>query len=284
MSEANILPNDYLRHIVQWRAERLAELTAPSGWLSLSGFGWLRAGANRIGSAADNDLVFQGGPAHLGVVTLDPEGRTRLRLRPGSPATIGGERLLEATLVDDSCADQPPTCVGFGSASFHIISREGRKALRVKSDAMVTRTNFAGLDYFPIDPAWRVIAEWLPFADPLKLELSKRLGTTSVVDVPGKAVFSLGETVHTLLPYRERPDGDLFFVLADQTSGKETYDKARFLYASSPVDNDLVLDFNKAHNPPSAFTTYANCPIAPPVNRLATQVTAGEMRYRGYIP
>jgi hypothetical protein len=88
--------------------------------------------------------------------------------------------------------------------------------------------------------------------------------------------------MHALSPYLEKPGGDFIFVLADETSGKETYDKARFLYASLPEDGKLVLDFNKAHNPPSAFTPYANCPLAPPENELALRVTAGEKRYRGH--
>jgi len=38
-------------------------------------------------------------------------------------------------------------------------------------------------------------------------------------------------------------------------------------------------DFNKAENPPCAFTPYATCPLPPPENRLAVGVEAGE-RYR----
>ena len=65
MSEPHALPADYPQQIRQWQAQRLADLLAPSSWLSLTGFGWLQPGDNRIGSAADNDIVFQNGPAHL---------------------------------------------------------------------------------------------------------------------------------------------------------------------------------------------------------------------------
>lgn len=282
MHASNAISMDYLQQIQHWQSQRLAHLLAPSGWLSVTGFHWLGLGDHRIGSAADNDIVFHSGPAYLGTVTLMQDGDVRIRLSAGSNATINGQALREATLLADTGTGQSPSIVSFGSTRFHVIHRDGRKALRVRDDEAITRTLFAGLDYFTIDPAWRVVADWVPFARPRKLNLTKRLGTTSTVEVPGKAMFWMLGRTHALLPYREKPDGDLFFVLADGTSGRETYDHARFLYAEPPSDGKVVLDFNKAHNPPSAFTPYANCPLAPAENTLALRVTAGERRYRGH--
>src|SRR3546814_8732585 len=54
--------------------------TAPTGWLSLIGLEWLQPGANRVGSASDNDIVLTAGPAHLGVVTLAADGGMRIVL------------------------------------------------------------------------------------------------------------------------------------------------------------------------------------------------------------
>jgi uncharacterized protein len=48
-----------------------------------------------------------------------------------------------------------------------------------------------------------------------------------------------------------------------------------------PKDGKVVIDFNKAYNPPCAFTPYATCPLAPPENRLGVAVRAGEKKYRG---
>lgn len=273
---------DYPQQIAQWQARRLAQLLAPSGWLSLTGFGWLAPGANRIGSAAGNDIVVQGAPAQLGVITLTASGAVWMRLAAGSGATIEGSTLREARLFDDGAAATAPSVVRFGTASLHILHREGRKGVRVRDDAAARTTPFAGLDYFATDPAWRVEADWLPYAARHTLRLERRLGTVSTVAVPGAARFRRSGRIHTLLPYQERPGADLLFVLADQTSGHETYANARFLYAALPADGKLVLDFNTAHNPPSAFTPYANCPLAPPENVLALRVPAGEKRYRGH--
>ncbi len=98
--------------------------------------------------------------------------------------------------------------------------------------------------------------------------------------MPGKAVFTRDGKTYELQPVIEVPgDKELFVIFADRTSGKETYGAARFLYAEMPKDGKIVLDFNKAYNPPCAFTPYATCPLAPPENRLDLAVTAGEKKY-----
>jgi len=270
-----------------WQRQRLARLTAPDGWLSLIGLEWLAPGDNRVGSAADNDIVLKAGPAHLGVVTLAQDGGVRIALAPNSGATIDGKPLREAELVDDAKAGaHGPTTVAFGSASFYVIDRDGRKALRVKDANAQTRTHFLGLDYYPVDPSWRIEADWVPFKPAHKLEIGNVLGSIDAVDVPGKAVFRRDGRTFELLPYQEEPGGELFFVLADRTSGKETYGAARFLYAALPAGGidqpgKVVLDFNRAYNPPCAFTPFATCPLAPPENRLDIAITAGEKKYRG---
>jgi uncharacterized protein (DUF1684 family) len=278
----------YQRSVEQWRADRLARLTAPNGWLSLTGLEWLKPGGNRIGSASDNDIVLPSAPAHLGTLDLGKDGTLHLVLADGSGASVDGKAVHAATLVDDMHAsDQtPPTTVAFGTSDFYVIDRDGRKALRVKDSQAPTRRHFAGLDYFPIDPDWRIVAEWVPFAPPQKLQIGSVIGTIDNVDVPGKAVFQRDGHTYELLPYQEEPGGELFFVMADRTSGKETYGASRFLYAALPKDGlarpgTVVLDFNQLYNPPCAFTPFATCPLAPPENRLDLRVTAGEKKYSG---
>jgi len=272
---------DFSQQNTNWQSKRLTGLTAPNGWLSLIGLDWLKEGANRVGSAADNDLVLKAGPAHLGVVTLSKDGSTHIVFAPHSGATVDGKTVPEATLVDDAHAgDGSPSVVAFGSASFLVIERDGRKALRVKDSNAETRTHFQGLDYFAADPSWRIVADWVPFDPPHELEIGSVLGTINKEKVPGKAVFHRDGHTYELMPIQEEPDS-LFFVIADRTSGKETYGAARFLYADLPKDGKVVLDFNRAYNPPCAFTPYATCPLAPPENRLDLAVTAGEKNYRG---
>lgn len=279
---------EYAQHIEQWRHRRVERLTAPDGWLSLIGLEWLKTGPNRIGSAADNDIVLKAGPAHLGVITLDDHGGMHLQLAANSGARVDGKHVDAAELTDDMHVrgDASPTLVRFGNASFYVIDRNGRKGLRVKDADAATRQHFVGIDYFPIDPSWHIEAEWLPFSPSHTLEMGNVLGTIDKVDVPGKAVFHRDGHTYELLPYQEEPGGALFFVMADRTSGKQTYGAARFLYAALPAGGvtrpgKVILDFNEAYNPPCAFTAFATCPLAPPENRLDLSVTAGEKKYAG---
>jgi len=70
----------------------------------------------------------------------------------------------------------------------------------------------------------------------------------------------------------------VFFVFRDQTSGRQTYGGGRFLKTSLAGDGLITLDFNRAYNPPCAFTPFATCPLPPPENWLPFAVLAGEMK------
>lgn len=269
----------YLQEVEAWRSARLARLTAPDGWLSLVGLHWLEDGRNTLGAGADNQIVLAGAAPRLGIVTLQA-GKARIELDPASGARIDGKPQRGAELLDDS--HEQPTIVSFGTTSFYLIERNGRFGLRVKDSEAPTRTGFAGIEHFPVDPAWRIVAEWQPFDPPRELEVPNVLGQVDRFPVPGKAVFELDGKRHELLPVIEVPgDTELFLIFADRTSGRETYGAARFLYAPMPKDGHIVLDFNRAYNPPCAFTGFATCPLAPPENRLDLAVRAGEKKYRG---
>jgi uncharacterized protein (DUF1684 family) len=277
---AGPVPDDaYAREIQAWRGQRLSRLTAPDGWLTLIGLHFLRDGVNTVGSARDNAVVLAKGPAHLGVATLAKDGRVSLALADGVEARIGGRAVREAELKSADAGE--PTIVTAGPVSLFVIDRGGRKALRVKNSAAERRTHFVGLDYFPIDQGWRIEARWEPFEKSRLLPIMNILGQVEPEPVPGKAVFEHdGKTVE-LLAIDEGPEEPLFFVISDATSGKETYAASRFLYAERPKDGKIVLDFNRAQNPPCAFTPFATCPLPPKENRLAFAIAAGEKNYRG---
>jgi uncharacterized protein (DUF1684 family) len=269
----------YEGEIQAWRAKRVERLKAPNGWLSLIGLEWLKEGKNTVGSDRKNDIVLAAGPARLGVVTL-AKGKATIALDPKADATIDGKRKKSAELLDDS--HEKPTTVAFGTASFYLIDRNGKKGLRVKDSEASTRKHFLGIDYYPIDPRWRVEAKFTPFNPPHTLEIPNVLGQIDRMPVPGKIEVQRDGKTYTLLPVLEEPDAkELWYIFADKTSAKETYGGGRFLYSDMPRDGKVIVDFNKAYNPPCAFTPHATCPLAPPENRLAIPVTAGEKKYRG---
>ncbi|MHB8678986.1 MAG: DUF1684 domain-containing protein [Rudaea sp.] len=269
----------YTKEIQSWRTQRVEHLRAPHGWLSLVALDWLRDGSNTLGSASDNDIVLARAPAHLGTIVLD-HGKATIALDKDSGATIDGKPMREAVLLDDS--HDKPTTVSFGTASFYLIQRGDKYGLRVKDTDAPTRTHFAGIDYFPIDKNWRVVAKWEAYDPPHEVEEPNILGQVDKVVVPGAAVFERDGKSYRLEPVIETPgDTNLFLTFGDRTNGHETYGASRMLYTDPPRDGKIVIDFNKAYNPPCAFTPYATCPLPTAQNRLKLRVTAGEKKYRG---
>lgn len=275
------VPSDasYITAVEKVRRQRVERLTKPDGWLSLIGLHFLQRGENSVGRDPGNTIVLAAGPAHLGTVVLGEDGRATITLNPAADARVDGRQVLAAKLEENTGSGA--TVVTAGTMSFFLIERGGRKALRVKDSEADRRVHFQGLDYFPIDPAWRIEARWVPFERPRQISITNILGQEAPALVPGKAVFEKDGRMMELLPLIEGEDEPLFFVFADLTSGKTTYAAARFVYAEAPENGRLVLDFNEAVNPPCAFTPFATCPLPPKENRLPIAVTAGEKKYRG---
>jgi uncharacterized protein (DUF1684 family) len=91
-------------------------------------------------------------------------------------------------------------------------------------------------------------------------------------------VFAVDGQPVALLPMAES-DQDVLFVFRDRTSGRDSYGAGRFLTAAPAVDGRIRLDFNRAYNPPCAFTPFATCPLPPPDNWLPFAVPAGERKW-----
>lgn len=271
--------DNYSASIDTARAERTARLTKADGWLSLIGLHWLQPGDNTVGRGMGNKIQLAAGPDVLGTVTLGPGGvvtftpaANAYALVDDQPARTGELRYRDGT---------KPSLVRSGTVSFFVIQRGDRLALRVRNSESARRMNFVGIEYFPTDPAWRIEATWVPFDPPQETKITNILGQVSPAAVPGKAVFTHEGQTHELIAIDDGPGAPLFFVIADATSGEETYEAARFVYADAPKDGKVILDFNLALNPPCAFTPFATCPLPPQGNRLPIRVTAGEKKYAG---
>ena len=272
--------------LASWRAQRAARLQAPEGWLSLIGLDWLQPGDNTFGSDADNRIQLPAKtPGHIGVVRLD---RGTLRLLPpagGFPKIllVDGRPAQEQPLATDDA--EAPSKLTLGTITIILINRDGRFALRIKDTEAPTRVGFHGLHWYPANAAYRVHARWIPYNPAKMLDIPTVLGTTTHLPAPGAAEFTIdGQTVR-LEPVLEDPKAtELFFIMRDATSKTTTYGAGRFLYTELPDHGvgqagNVWLDFNRAVNPPCAFTAYATCPLPPPQNRLTIAIPAGEQRY-----
>jgi hypothetical protein len=270
----------YRQEIAQWTARRAERLQAEDGWLSLVGLHWLKEGANRFGSDKSAGIVLPApAPARMGTLVLR-EGK--VELEPVAPMTIDAKPVAGKTVLLDDNGEKGPTVVQSGTMRFQIIKRGERYGMRVKDSSSPTRTGFKGLDYYPVDPKWRVEARFEKYEPVKKIAIADVTGSVSDVDAPGALVFTIDGQEYRIDPILEEGSDELFLIFRDGTSRDATYPAGRYLYASMPgPDGKVIVDFNKAYNPPCAFTEFATCPLPPPQNRQPICVEAGEKKYAG---
>lgn len=273
-----------------WHRQREEELRAPYGWLSQTALTWLQPlggfkarvpGVPGIWALRD------------GAVTYDPAAGEEPRDAHEQPnATLvgpdGTEQPIDAPVPVPSDAQQRGAYVAVGHVHASVIERSGRFAIRVRDPEADTRRNFAGIDAYPFDPAWQIHGTFEPYATAQDTEVGTRVsGLTNTLDAIGEVRFRAGGEDQRLIAFDggSAADGarELFIIFRDPTNGSTTYGSGRFLEATVPQDAqpgagsaDVLLDFNRATNPPCAFSPYCTCPLAPAGNDVTVPVAAGE--------
>ncbi len=254
----------WIDDLASWRAERLAALLADDGWLNLTD----RVDLDRpcdvtVGRDAGQDVVLSVGPAHLGRLVLDTGGGAVLRIDGADlsfkPVPDAFPRLIHAGLL------------------LEIHTVEGRAALRVRDLSSTNRASFPGIRHFPTDPGWVVRADWVALEAPRALTIGMINGAADQVRLTHVARFLHDGRTVELLPTHVK-GGKPMFVFRDQTARDMTYGASRFVFGSDIADSKITLDFNRAINPPCAFSHLAVCPLPPPQNILPFRIEAGELR------
>jgi uncharacterized protein len=262
-----------------WRQGRYANLRLPMSWLTLIGLDWLREGENRLGTSSDADVRLPAGPERAGrlvrvgsAVVADAE--------PHSGLTHDGRPVSGLRLVSDERAAEgdEPTILELGRLRMMLIRRGERLGLRIWDTAAPARRDFAGIPHYPVDAAWRLEARFEPPAPDETLAVPDVLGDVEEEPLAGTVAFERDGGTHRIKAL-DGGDGRLWLVFGDATNGVTTYGGGRFLYTDAPThDGRLVVDFNRAYNPPCVFSPYATCPLPPDENRLAIRIEAGERR------
>lgn len=263
MSDAVL--HDPLNDHLGWQQARVTELSAPDSWLGLRGLFWLEAGDNAIGLAADGELQIPAPGIPIGVLHVNG---LNVEWRPDhGPSEI---------LATDR--NGTPSTVNLENRLIFVAERDGRLAARVRDPDWASQQPFAGLACYPYAPAWVIDAQWQPIDPPQIMELPNVLGELRPVSVAYCACFEHQGVAVRLLPVSAGEE-EAFFVFRDRTSGRETYGAGRFIKGRPQGNGRIVLDFNRAYNPPCAFTRFATCPLPPPENWLSFPVAAGELKW-----
>ena len=272
-------PASYSADIQKFRADSEAELKADDGWLTVAGLFWLKPGQNRAGSAAGSDVQLPASaPARLGTFELE-HGTVTFTADASAHVTVKG-RPVTTTVFDLSAGDRG--AIVSGDLVMFPIQRVDRIGIRMRDLHSAMRRGFTGLRWYPVRPAYRVTAKFVPYPSPRVVRVPNVLGQEPEMKSPGYVTFMLdGQSLRLEPVYESQEENELFFIFSDLTSRDETYRAGRFLYAALPKDGVVILDFNKAVNPPCAFTEFATCPLPLKANRLPVRIEAGELAYHG---
>lgn len=269
----------YLRELAKWRQDRETELKGDNSWLTVAGLFFLNQGKNTFGSGPLNDIVLPpDAPADAGTIELDG---TRVRLRANAPLLVNGKPSTDVELKPAG-GGKPADQVAMGSLTMFVHKSGDRLAIRLRDTNSEIRLNFTGLKWFAPNEAYRVTGRFEPYAAPKTVKVPNILGDLETYTAPGVVAFTLHGQPLTLEVFDAGAGENrrFFIVFRDLTSGRETYPSARFLYAPRPdAKGEVVLDFNKAYNPPCAFNPYTTCPLPTEQNRLRVRIEAGERDY-----
>jgi len=264
---------EYIHSVKEWRKNRLKRLKSEKGWLNLRGLFWLKEGENTFGSDSTNDLIFP---------DKAPEYMGKFILKDSSVSFISNNKVpvkhkkepVEKIRMKTDKKDQP-TVLEYKSLRWFVIERNGKYGIRLRDLDSPLLEKVDSVPSYPIKPEWRIKASFNEFQDEKYIEVPNVLGGSYKEKVPGVLSFMIENKKYKLWPAGSK--NNLFLIFGDETNAETTYGGGRFLSVGSPDENNNVfIDFNKAYNPPCAFTPYATCPLPPRKNVLQVKIKAGE--------
>jgi len=266
---------EYVESMKEWHNQRLERLKSEDGWINLVGLHWLKEGQNPFGSNDANNIIFpKNAPEFIGTIILY-KGFLSVNINEDVAVFINDSLLKEHDIYTDM--DDNTTIFKIGSFKWHIIKRGDRYGIRLRNIESPLLDEITEIPSFPIDPKWRIEAKFDRFKNPKEIAIPNVLGDTEFEKCYGLLKFKIDEKEYSLMPLGNGINGGLFVIFADETSAEETYGAGRFLSVEKPDEKGYTyIDFNKATNPPCAFTEYATCPLPPQDNILKVKILAGE--------
>lgn len=266
-------PASYIESIEQWQQERLEGLKSENGWLNLAGIYWLNDGVQTFGSDSANDIIFpEKAPAFMGTLSLK-DTLVHLKVNDDLELFYENEAVRELSLSYDKSGQ--PSYITHGDFAWYIMKRHRSLAIRLRDYKNPAIEALDHIPSYPINPEYVVEATLKPYDKVRTLTVATPFQDyTQDYECPGELHFKLKGEKLTLLPFTS--GNQYFIIISDGTSGMETYGGGRFMYASPDSTGRVILDFNKAYNPPCAVTAFAACPMPPPKNQLDVSIEAGE--------
>lgn len=272
----------HVKEVQAWRDKH--EVDYRRDWVSIAGLFSFKPGRNTAGSAKTQEIQLSASvPASIGAFVLNG---VAVRFEPTAEAlaqiSANGKPITgPMDLRDDGGPNADELRIGEVRMVVHVSG--DHRQLRVRDPKGPLATGFLGFTWFKIDPKYRVTGRFIKDPAPRALKVLNTFGDIDSYNTEGVVEFTLLGKKMSVRPFTTRPNR-FYIVFKDQSSGKETYGAARFLYADLKPDGTTVLDFNEAYNPPCAFNPHTTCPIPLKENRLPIKILAGEKAYPVKVP
>ena len=246
----------------RWHDDLERRRADPHGSLSITGMYWLTGTPQRF-----DDVP--------GSWAEGPDGVT-VTLGPGEELTVGGVRLTGEHHFGP--VDEEGVEAAFGDALAEIARRGSSYIVRPRHPTNPQLLAYAGTPAYAPAEEWIVPGRFVRFDGTQEVKMGTVVdGLDDIVESPGRVVFTLAGQELALTVFTEAGQFVAFF--ADPTGGTTTYPAGRRLRIAEPgPDGSVVVDFNRATNPPCAYTEFATCALPPVENRLPVPIEAGERR------
>lgn len=262
MSNTDLAPSFTEAH-ASWHEQVEAQRTSPYGPLSVTAIHWLTESPSGL-------------PDLPGTWTATADGAVTVKFAPDEGVTHHGVA-LDGIVTLGPLTGIDSELLEWGEWRIQIAARGGRIAVRPQNPGSRDRANYAGTATFPANPDW-VVTGRFEAATREEVEVDSFVRDAKQhYDSPGRAHFAVEGQEVALTLFGEPDASELRALFADRTGEDLTYPAVRFV----PVGRDgdtVVIDFNRATNPPCAYSASATCPFPPPENRLAVRIEAGELR------
>ncbi len=271
------LPENYEQSIREWQEYRIGVLTDTTGWLRLKDLVWLQEGENSFGSGDDQDVRFPEGSIaeHAGIFILHDNGEVVMKAENGVDIRHKGEPVDEFKILDNESDERLHAT--HGDLTWFIDSRGDQRGVKIFSMDTPKADNFAGFPAYGLQEEWHLKGRFVHHEEENEIEIINVLGETIDRKSPGKVEFRIGDELYSLDAFES--SSGLFLMFTDETNQTETYQAGRYMIIDFPDDDGFTtIDFNKAYNPPCAFSMFTTCQLPPPQNRLDVAIPAGEKR------
>lgn len=252
----------FAKEHAKWHEEIEAERSATYGPLSQSGLYWL----------SEHPESFKDIP---GVWSATKDGFVKVNFR-ASEGVIHNNKPAVGELYLGPFTGADSEFVEWGSTQIQIAARFGRTMVRPHNPETANRIHYPGTDTFAPDLSWVITAEYIPNMRKNVEVPSAIPGKKHYYDSPGSALFEINGQAMRLTLFGE--DDSLRAHFTDLTKEDSTFAHVRFVEVTRLNAHRLVIDFNRAVNPPAAYSMFATCPYTPPENHLTVRIEAGEKR------